>query len=85
MSISIPSSPEDRKLVLNAIKEISNSFTRVQAEKEFVKEAINELVDKVEIEKKHVRQLAQIYHRQNLAEVRDRVETIEALYEAIVK
>jgi uncharacterized membrane protein YgaE (UPF0421/DUF939 family) len=85
MSIIIPSSPEDRKLVLNALKEISNSYTRSEAEKDFVKETINELADNVEIEKKHIRQLAQIYHRQNLSEVRDRVDTIEALYEAIVK
>jgi len=85
MSIIIPSSPEDRKLVLNALKEISNSYTRSEAGKDFVKETINELADNVEIEKKHIRQLAQIYHRQNLSEVRDRVDTIEALYEAIVK
>lgn len=85
MSIIIPSSPEDRKLVLDALKEISNSYTRTEAEKDFVKETINELADKVEIEKKHIRQLAKIYHKQNLTEVRDQVDTIEALYEAIVK
>lgn len=85
MSIIIPSSPEDRKAVLAAIKEISNSYLRTEAEREFVKEAINELADKVQIDKKHIRQLAKIYHKQNLAEVRDRTDTIEALYEAIVK
>lgn len=85
MSIIIPSSPEDRKLVLDALKEISNSYTRTEAEKDFVKEAINDLADKVEIEKKHIRQLAKIYHKQNLPEVRDQVDTIEALYEAIVR
>lgn len=85
MNISIPSSPEDRKLVLAALKEISNSYTRVEAEKDFVKEAVNELAEKVDIEKKHIRQLANIFHKQNLSEVRDQVDTIEALYEAIVE
>lgn len=85
MNIAIPSSPEDRKLVLNALKEISNSFTRSEAEKDFIKEAVNELSEKVDIEKKHIRQLARIYHKQNLTEVRDQVDTIEALYEAIVQ
>jgi uncharacterized FlgJ-related protein len=85
MSIIVPSSPSDRKLVLDALKEISNSFTRVEAEKTFVKEAIAELADKVTIEKKHINQLAKIYHKQNLTEVRDQVDAIEALYEAIVQ
>jgi hypothetical protein len=83
MSIVIPSSPTDRKIISDAMKEISNSYLRQQAEKEFVKEAIDELSDKVGIEKKHLRQLARIYHQQNLTEVRDKVDTIEALYEAV--
>jgi len=85
MNIAVPSSPSDRKLVLDALKEISNAYTRMEAEKDFVKEAITDLSEKVAIEKKHIKQLASFYHKQNLSDFRDQVDTIEALYEAIVE
>ena len=84
-SIIIPSSPADREAIKDAMKELSNSMIRIESEKEFIKEAINDLNDKVGIDKKHLRKLANIYHKQTLAQVTTEVEDLEALYESCLK
>jgi hypothetical protein len=50
-NIIIPSSEEDRKRIKAAMEEISNSYTRVEAERDFVKEAINSLSEDVDVPK----------------------------------
>jgi len=78
------SSPEDRKRLLSAIKEIDNSMTRVAAERDFQKDAINAVADELDLEKKYVRKLASIYHKQNLTEVQQETEEVAELYEMIM-
>lgn len=77
------SNPVDREKLLNAIKEISNSMTRVDAEKDFQKDAIDKIADELDLEKKHVRKLAGIYHRQNFTTVQQEQEELQELYEAM--
>lgn len=77
------SNPEDRKKLLGAIKEIDNSMTRVAAERDFQKDAINQVADELELEKKYVRKLASIYHKQNLSQVQQETEEVFELYELI--
>lgn len=77
------SNPEDRKKLLNAIKEIDNSMTRVAAERDFQKDAITTIADDLDLEKKYVRKLASIYHKQNFAQVQADQEEVETLYELI--
>ena len=77
------SSPEDRKKLLNAIKEIDNSMTRVAAEKDFQKDAITAVADELELEKKYIRKLASIYHKQNFSQFQQEQEEVETLYELI--
>jgi archaellum component FlaC len=79
------SSPEDRKKLLGAIKEIDNSMTRVAAERDFQKDAVNDIAEKLELEKKYVRKLATIYHKQNLAQVQQDVEEVAELYDLITQ
>jgi len=78
------SSTEDRKRLLSAIKEIDNSMTRVAAERDFQKDAINAVADELDLEKKYVRKLASIYHKQNLTEVQQETEEVAELYEMIM-
>lgn len=82
-NIIIPSSEEDRKRIRGAMEEISNSYTRVEAERDFIKDAINSLADEVDIPKNILRKMARIYHKQNMADVVSEVEDIEALMESI--
>lgn len=84
MSIIIPSSPEDRKQIQACMGEISNSLTRMDAERDFIKEAINALAEDVDIDKKTLRRMATIYHKQNLSEVVGETEDLQALYEAVM-
>lgn len=82
-NVIIPSSEEDRKKIRGAMEEISNSYTRVEAERDFVKDAINALADEVDIPKNILRKMAKIYHKQNITDVVSEVEDIEALMESI--
>jgi len=82
-NIIIPSDPQSKQTLLNALKEISDSMTRVEAEKSLMKEIIDEVSDKVEVPKKYLRKMANIYHKQNLSEVRTEMDDVEALYEAV--
>ena len=75
----------DKNKVLGVLKEISNSMTRSEAERDFVKEAIKAASDEHQIDKKQLRKLAKVYHRQNFTtEVQANEEFVE-LYEKIVK
>ena len=75
--------PEQRKTILDAIKEWSNSATRIDAEKDLQKTLIDDLSDKVDIEKKYLNKLAAMYHKQNFAQFQQEREEIEELYESI--
>ena len=79
------SSLEDRKKLLGAVKEISNSMTRADAERDFQKDAITAIADKLDLEKKYVRKLAVIFHKQNYNEVQQEREELEVLYEAMTQ
>ena len=83
-NVIIPSSDEDKKRIKGCIEEISNSMTRMDAEREFIKEAGNLCAEEVEIDKKHLRKMAKIYHKQNLAEVVGEIEDVEWLYEGVM-
>jgi hypothetical protein len=83
-NVIIPSSDEDKTRIKNCIQEISNAMTLMDAQRDFIKEAINSCVEDVEIDKKHLRKMANIYHKQNLSEVVGEVEDVEALYEGIL-
>ena len=77
------SNPADREKLLASIKEMSNSMTRVDAEKDFQKDIIDKVNDDLGLEKKYVRKLASIYHRQNFTTVQQEQEELQELYEAI--
>jgi hypothetical protein len=77
------SNPADREKLLASIKEMSNSMTRVDAEQDFQKDVIDKVNDDLGLEKKYVRKLASIYHRQNFTTVQQEQEELVELYEAI--
>jgi len=82
--IIIPTSPADRDRIRKAMDEISNSFTRIESEKDFIKDAIASLAEDVEIPSKVLRKMATIYHKRSIDEVRSETDDLEALYESIV-
>lgn len=83
-NVIIPSSPEDKKRIKDCVIEIANAKTMIDAQRDFIRDAINSCVDEVEVDKKHLRKMAEIYHKQNLLEVVGAVEDVEALYESVM-
>ena len=79
------SNPADRKKVKDAINEISNSLTRIEAERDLIKEIVKEVSDTHQIPRKIVRKMAKTYHSQNLTqEVQEHEEFVD-LYESVTQ
>jgi len=82
-NVIIPSSLEDRKKIRGALEEISNSLTRIEAERSLIKEILQDVEDKFELPKKYTRKVAKIFHKQNFAEVKTEQEDLETIYETV--
>lgn len=82
-NIILPSSDEDKKRIRGCFDEISNSFLRQEAERDFQKEAINALAEECEIPKSILRKTARAFHNQNVTDLIAEVSDIEALMESI--
>ena len=79
------SSPEDKKKLKNAITEISNSMTRMEAERDLIKEIIKEQSDQFLIPKKILAKIAKTYHKQNLTQEVEEHEDFVELYQEVTK
>ena len=77
------SNPADRKAIYQAIQEISNSMTRMEAERDLISETLKDIKEKFELPPKYTRKLARIYHKQNFQEVKAEQEEVETLYDTI--
>ena len=79
------SSPADRKKIKDALHEISGSMTRIEAERDYIKEAIKELADEFKLSKRTLNKMARVYHKQNYSQEVANHEEFEGLYETIVE
>lgn len=82
-SVIIPSSPDDRIKIRAALYEISGAMTRIESEKAYINESLNALQDQYALPKKYMRKVANIYHKQNMNEVKTEVSDIDDIYSAI--
>lgn len=73
----------DRADVASAIKEISNSMTRMEAERDNIKAILDRLKEKYEVPPKFVRKAAKAYHAQMFSEMQNENETFEDFYEEV--
>ncbi|NDB82042.1 MAG: hypothetical protein EB127_04775 [Alphaproteobacteria bacterium] len=85
MSVTIPSSPEDKKKIRQALQEISDSLTRMEAERDLIKDILQTVEDNYKIKKKYTRRLAKVYHKQNFTQVQQDQQDLETLYESVAK
>lgn len=81
----VVSNPVDKKKIKDALFEISNSYTRIDAEKELVKDIVEDLADKFELPKKHITKIARAYHKQNYNEQVTDSEEFQHLYESLLE
>ena len=67
--MSIETNEVERKKVRDALQEISNSMTRIEGEREYIKEAKKMLVEAKLIDKKVLNRMIKVYHKQNFSTV----------------
>lgn len=77
-------STEDRKKLRDAIQEMSNSMTRIEAERDLQKEIINKVTDDLTLDKKVVRRLAKVYHKANFKDEVEQNDVFETFYNEVL-
>lgn len=78
------SNPVDRKKIKDALQEISDSMTRIEAERDLIKDIVNDVNDNFKLPKKYINKMARIYHKQNFAKEQQETDELESLYITIV-
>tara|TARA_Y100001972_G_C7561941_1_gene282200 strand:+ start:81 stop:374 length:294 start_codon:yes stop_codon:yes gene_type:complete len=73
-SVVMPSSKHETDSILRTIKEITDSMTRIEGEKTFIKEATEDLSKHYNIPKPTLNKVIRILHKQNAAEERAKNE-----------
>jgi hypothetical protein len=76
---------EDKKKIKGALQEASNSLTRIDAERDLVKNIMNDTSKNFQIPKKTIKKLINVYHKQNFSEEVATHEEFESLYETVTK
>jgi len=82
-TVTIPSSPDDRKQIRERLTEVSNSMTRIEAERDHINEILADMQDEYELPKKHMRKVARVFHKQNINEVKEEFSDVEDIYNAV--
>jgi hypothetical protein len=85
LSVNTLSNPADREKLLGVLKECSNSLTRMEGEKDYIKEATTNIAKDLQLPKKLVAKMVKVYHKQNYDEEVAVHEQFETLYETVVK
>lgn len=78
--MELPSNPNDRQRIMDAIEEIVNSLTRQQAERDLVKEICANIKERLEFDPKELKKLARIRYNLNLEEVAKGTEDLVSKY-----
>jgi len=76
---------QDKEKVAAAVREMSDSMLRIDAEKELMKDIVDVTAEKYEIDKKQFRKIANIFHKRNLEESRTETNEVFELYEELFK
>lgn len=76
--------PEELKAFKNAITEITNSMTRIDAENELVKDICDVQKQKYGVQPAITKKVATMVHKQNLQEESDKFEAIVTLTESVM-
>jgi len=81
--MSLPSDPKSRKAIKDCLLEISNSLTRIEGERDYIKEAINNICEDYELNKRTFRKLAKTFHKQNFSKGVSEHKEYEEMYQQL--
>jgi flagellar biosynthesis GTPase FlhF len=76
---------EDRKLFRKAIMEMNDSMTRIAAERELMKEIVNENCDKLGVDKKLFRRMSKAYFKANFKDEVQENTDFEEFYSTVIE
>jgi len=85
IAVNTLSNPADREKLLKVIHECSDSMTRAEAEKDYIRESITEISKVLQLPKRLVARMVKVYHKQNYDEEVATHDQFETLYETVVK
>jgi archaellum component FlaC len=75
--------PKDLDKLMGALKDMSNSMLRMDAERSLQKEVRNDICEELDLNKKVFTKLARTYHKQNFSEEVELHHQFEKIYEVI--
>lgn len=84
MSVEIPSSPNDRKKIKDAVVEIAKIMQRVSDDNSAKRDILKSIKDEYKIPPKHVQRLAKILLKNNFQDTKAEFEDFEALYDILM-
>lgn len=76
--------PADRKKIQGVLQEASNSLTRIEAERDLIKEMVKDVSKEYDLPKRVVNKLIKVYHKQSFQEECVTHDEFETLYETVV-
>lgn len=77
--------PEKKARLKGCLQEISNSMTRMDAERDNITAIVQRMADEFELNKRVSRRLAAMFHKRNLEEERGDFEEIAQTYEEVTR
>lgn len=77
-------SPKEKNDIKNCLQEISNSLTRVEAERDNIKAILDRMAEEFEMNKRLSRKLAKVYHKRNLQEEAAAMQELQETYDDVV-
>lgn len=83
--MSVTYSDEAAKAIKGMVSEVSASMTRMEGERDLINESIKKVASDHEIDKKVLRKLASIYHKQLYHTVKQENEQVESSYQFLFK
>lgn len=79
------SNPADRQKIKKMLGEISDSMTRIAAERDLIKETVKEMSQEFNLSKRQLNRMAKVYHKQNFSREQEEHSEFEDLYTSIVE
>lgn len=83
-NVILPTNPADRKKILDEMQEISNAYTRIEGESNFVKDAIDSLSKTYSLPKPMLNKLSKVLHKGNFDEEAGKFEDFSDLYDTLI-
>lgn len=77
-------SDQERKELRGVLQELNDSMTRVAAEKELQKEAVNTICDKLDFNPKILKKMAKVYYKANFNQEAADQQEFEDFYNLVV-